>query len=265
MQGKSYGTIPETVHIKFKIKKLPLPRIGEKRIMQNSNETPVNFEIDGKRIAVFASETENAPTVYANMFSELGGEVLRECEKLGGKPFHLVSITGLQWDEELSPWAHAPIVSKDDNFTGGADKYILCLTEKIIPRAEEAIKAPSFRVIAGYSMGGLFALYAPYVTDAFSRAVSASGSAWYPGFVSFVRENDFLRKPDAIYLSLGDKESRTKNQYLSQTEASTKELYSIYQARQISSAFELNPGNHFKDAPLRLAKGINWILDAALR
>lgn len=221
---------------------------------------PVKFEIDGKQITLFASETENAPIVYANLFSESGSEVLGECEKLGCKPFHFVSITGLRWDEELSPWAHAPIVSKDDNFTGEADKYIRCLTEMIIPRVEKAVKAPIFRVIAGYSMGGLCALYAPYITDHFSRVVSASGSVWYPGFVSFVQENDFLRKPDAIYLSLGDRESRTKNQFLSRTEDCSRELCSIYQRQDINSRFELNPGNHFKDAPYRLAKGIAWIL-----
>ena len=223
---------------------------------------PVKFEIDGKQIALFASETENAPVVYANMFSESGSEVLCECEKLGCKPFHFVSITGLRWDEELSPWAHAPVVSKDDNFTGEAEKYIRRLADVIIPRVEENIKAPTFRVIAGYSMGGLFALYAPYITDLFSRAVSASGSVWYPGFVTFVQENDFLRKPDAVYLSLGDRESRTKNRFLCQTEDRTRELYSIYQSQAINSMFELNPGNHFKDAPHRLAKGIAWVLNA---
>ena len=223
---------------------------------------PVKFEIDGKQVSLFASESENAPVVYANMFSEFGSEVLRECEKLGCKPFHLVSITGLRWDEELSPWAHAPVVSREDNFTGEADKYIRRLAETIIPRIEEKIKAPTSRIIAGYSMGGLFALYAPYITDLFSRAVSASGSVWYPGFVSYVQENDFLRKPDAVYLSLGDRDSRTKNRFLSQTENCTRELCSIYKSQDINSIFELNPGNHFKDAPHRLAKGIAWTLNA---
>lgn len=220
---------------------------------------PVNFEIDQKRIAVFANENDNVPVVYANMFLETSRELLCECEKLGCEPFHLVSITNLRWDEELSPWAHTPVVSKDDNFTGEADKYARCLAERIIPRSEGLI-VPSYRVIAGYSMGGLFALYAPHITGMFSRVVSASGSMWYSGFVSYVKKHDFLRRPDAVYLSLGDRESRTKNQFLSRTEDCAKELCSIYQSRGISSVFELNPGNHFKDAPLRLAKGIAWAL-----
>ena len=30
--------------------------------------------------------------------------------------------------------------------------------------------------------------------------------------------------------------------------------------RGIPSKFELNPGNHFKNPPLRVVKGINWLL-----
>lgn len=221
---------------------------------------PIKTQIDGKQITFFRNENEDVPIVYANMYSDAGRAVLDECEKLGCSPFHLVSITKLRWDEELSPWAHEPVVSKNDRFTGEANQYVRCLTEKIIPYIEGIIKKPSFRIIAGYSMGGLFALYAPYVTEVFSRAVSASGSVWYPGFVSYVKEHDFLHKPDAIYLSLGDLESHTKNRFLSQTEQCMKDLYSIYQSKAIDSIFELNPGNHYKDAPYRLAKGITWVL-----
>lgn len=223
-------------------------------------KNPVEFEIDGKHITVFENENESVPVVYANMYSEAEPEILHECEKLGCKPFHFISVTGLRWDEELSPWQHEPVVSKSNHFTGEAEQYIRCLTEKIIPYAEEKLKKPRFRIIAGYSMGGLFALYAPYITGAFSRAVSASGSVWYPGFVEYVKVHDFLHVPDAIYLSLGDKESRTKNQYLNRTENCMRELCSIYQSKGIDSVFELNQGNHFRDIPYRLAKGITWLL-----
>ena len=221
---------------------------------------PVKFETAGKKITVFENENENVPVVYANMYSKAELDVLCECEKLACKPFHLVSVTGLRWDEELSPWQHGPVVSQSDHFTGEAEQYARFLTEKIIPSAEEILPKPRFRVIAGYSMGGLFALYAPYITEAFSRAVSASGSVWYPGFVEYVKTHDFLQAPDAIYRSLGDKESRTKNQYLSRTENCMNELYSFYQSKGIDSIYELNQGNHFRDVPYRLAKGIAWVL-----
>lgn len=220
---------------------------------------PIKTKIDGKQISLFRNEMADAPVVYVNMYQEAGCAVLEQCEKLGCRSFHLVSISNLRWDEELSPWVHEPVVSGGDHFTGEANQYIRCLTEKIVPFAEEKIEPP-YRIIAGYSMGGLFALYALYITDIFSGAVSASGSVWYPKFVEYVKSHDFLKKPDAIYLSLGDLESRTRNQLLCLTEQKMKELYAVYQNNAIDSIFELNPGNHFKDTDCRLAKGIAWIL-----
>lgn len=221
---------------------------------------PAKKTIDGKQITVFQSETAYAPIVYTNMVMDSGEAILCACKMLGCKPFHLVTITKLHWDEELSPWAHEPVVSKNDRFTGGADEYVRCITERIIPYAESILGQPQRRIIAGYSMAGLFALYAPYITDAFDAVVSASGSAWYPGFVGFVKTHEYLKKPSAIYLSLGDLECRTNNPYLSQTENCMRTLHQLYTEQSISSVFKLNPGNHFKDAPLRLAKGIVWEL-----
>ena len=37
-------------------------------------------------------------------------------------------------------------------------------------------------------------------------------------------------------------------------------LTNEYKNKGIETTFEMNPGNHFKDADLRLAKGIAWIL-----
>lgn len=221
---------------------------------------PYKTEIDGKQIRIFPCEGENAPIVYANMYMEVGREVLNACEKLGCRPFHLISISNLRWDEELSPWAHEPVVSESDHFTGEAGEYLQCMTEQILPYAEGKTGKPSCRVIAGYSMGGLFALYAPYLTEAFSAAVSASGSVWYPGFTEYARTHDFLKKPEAVYLSLGDRESCTNHKALSQTGRCMEELYALTRQKEIPSVFELNPGDHYKQATLRLAKGITWTL-----
>ena len=222
---------------------------------------PIKTKIDGKQITFFKNENEDVPIVYANMYAETGRAVLNECEKLGCAPFHLVSITKLRWDEELSPWAHESVVSKSDNFTGEANQYVQCLTEKIIPYIEKKIKKPSFRVIAGYSMGGLFALYAPYVTDVFSKSVSASGSVWYPDFIEYAKEHDFIKNPDKIYMSLGDKEKNSKIKLLTTVEQRTLELYDFYKTKNIDVEFKFNKGNHFTDGELRVAKGIKCILE----
>ena len=220
----------------------------------------VRANIDGKEISLFRNGRDGVPTVYANMYADVGEEVLDQCDLLGCGPFHLVTVTKLRWEQELSPWACGPVISREDSFTGEADGYVRLLEDRIVPFVEGELRSPTYRVIAGYSMGGLFAIYAPYVTRLFSASVSASGSVWFPEMLPFVRAHDFMKKPDAVYLSIGDRESRGKNPYLSMAESRGRELYSIYGGMGIDSVFELNPGNHYKDAEYRLARGITWIL-----
>ncbi len=43
-------------------------------------------------------------------------------------------------------------------------------------------------------------------------------------------------------------------------EDKTRKIYEHYKDSGINTTFEMNPGNHFKDVDLRLAKGIAWIL-----
>ena len=78
--------------------------------------------------------------------------------------------------------------------------------------------------------------------------------------MDFIKENDLPHKPDMVYLSLGDKEALTKNQILSAVEKNTVEICRHFKDKGINTIFELNEGNHFKDADIRLAKGISKIL-----
>ena len=94
----------------------------------------------------------------------------------------------------------------------------------------------------------------------FSRAASVSGSMWFPGFSEYAEKNGLCRKPDKVYFSLGDKEAHTRNSLLSTVEDKTREIYGYYKNKGIDTVFEMNPGNHFKDADMRLAKGIAWII-----
>lgn len=65
-----------------------------------------------------------------------------------------------------------------------------------------------------------------------------------------------LRKPDRLYLSMGDKEKKTRHPLLRTVQDNTEALVKHYRQLGIGVTFELNPGNHFQDAALRSAKGI---------
>jgi len=120
---------------------------------------------------------------------------------------------------------------------------------------------PRFTGIAGYSLAGLFALYAMYQCDAFDRVASMSGSLWFQGFKEYVMSHELKKRPEKLYLSLGDKEARTRHPYLKAVQDNTEQIVSHYEQMGLDVTWELNPGNHFKDAALRSAKGVKALLE----
>lgn len=217
------------------------------------------MEIDSKQINIFKSKNETAPAIYLNTFSGEGETIYRELTA-NGKVCTLIEITNLNWEHDLSTWVVPAIMKNDEPFTGGADEYLKLLTEKIIPAAEEDIN-PKFRGLAGYSLAGLFAIYALYRTDKFSKIASMSGSLWFPNFVDFCKNNQMRRTPENIYLSLGDKEAKTKNKYLSQVQINTEDIYHYYESIGISTKYVLNSGGHLTNVNQRQIDGIKYILE----
>lgn len=116
--------------------------------------------------------------------------------------------------------------------------------------------------IAGYSLAGLFALYAMYRCDCFARVASISGSLWFPKFREYVLRHELMRQPEMLYMSLGDAEAKTKHAVLKTVQENTEAIVRRYQEVGVDVRWELNPGNHFRDVAMRSAKGIKAILEA---
>ncbi len=219
------------------------------------------FTIQDKKITLYECGDKEAPVVYLNTVMGEGNSVWNACSKAGCPPFNLAAVSGLNWDHDMSPWAIPPISPRDNPCTGGADDYLKLLTEEIIPAAENGTGIrPAVRALAGYSLAGLFAVYAVCNTDVFTRVASASGSLWFPGFYEYVRSHEIKANVSRMYFSLGDKEARTKNKFLAPVRENTEKTAEYMKGRGINAVFELNPGNHYKQPDLRMAKGIAWIL-----
>ena len=221
----------------------------------------MQFSISGRTVEIFLSAEGIAPLVILHTFSGEGKEVFEKCLELGCTNFTLAAISDINWNRDLSPWETPEIRNNRYSF-GGADEYISQLTGKIVPEILSKLPGkPEFTAIAGYSLAGLFALYAAYRTDVFSRVASVSGSLWFPGFTEFAKSHDFVKTPDFIYLSLGDAEAKTRDKNLAPVQKNTEFLSDFYRSRGIPTLFELNCGNHFSDTIGRTAKGIKKITD----
>ena len=219
------------------------------------------FSVQSKTISLFPSLKTNTPIIYLNTFSAEGQKLYEAAQAIGCPPFTLVAISNLDWNHDMAPWDSPPAFRNAEPCTGGADDYLRLLTEEIIPTAEKEIGGvPCWRVIAGYSLAGLFALYAIYQTDLFSRVGSISGSLWFPGMKEYIVSHEPKCRPECMYFSLGDKESKTRNPVLRSVRQNTEEIQSFYQSKGIDTVFQLNPGNHYDHAVQRTAASIAWLL-----
>ena len=220
------------------------------------------FVCSGRKASLYCSEQAGAPLIILNNYSGDGASVAGEMRELGTPACNLLVIGELKWDHDMTPWYCPPIAEDDTPCTGGANEYLDLLLTQIIPNAKAMLPGqPRFTGIAGYSLAGLFALYALYQCDAFDRAASMSGSLWFPEITEYILSHELRKRPEKLYLSLGDKEAKTRNPYLKTVRDNTEQIVSHFAQLGLHVAWELNPGNHFKDAALRSAKGIKAILE----
>ena len=65
-----------------------------------------------------------------------------------------------------------------------------------------------------------------------------------------------------VYLSLGDKEEKTKNPVMATVGDSIRRLHQTYEeSNGIETVLEWNEGNHFRGPELRMAKGFAWVMN----
>lgn len=217
---------------------------------------------DGKKTEIFECGNPDAPLIILNTYGDEGKSVYLKCAELDTPEFNMAVVSGLDWDNDMSPWKAQSIVSGSDSYGGKADEHLSLLTDRIIPEVINVLKGkPEYIALAGYSLGGLFAVYSLLKSGVFSAAVSASGSFWFPEFTEFAKKEIGKLKADCIYLSLGDREKYTKNEYLQSVQDKTQELHDLFEKHGIKTVFELNKGNHFRQSDLRTAKGIKWVLE----
>ena len=220
-----------------------------------------HLEVAGKSVQLIPSREDHAPLVLLHTVGAEGGEVYQAVRRRTDKDFSFAAIGGIDWDDEMSPWAIPPISKNDTPCAGGADIYLGKLIHAILPEILQRISGtPRYIALTGYSLAGLFAVYAMYQTDLFSRIASASGSFWSPDFLRYVQENKPKRLPKRMYLSLGDREAKSRNRILQSVEENTRWLHNWYQGMGMETILEMNQGNHFQNAAGRMAKGIAWVI-----
>lgn len=223
--------------------------------------------ISGLSIHAQMSSVAGAPIVY------LLGDVADNSPIQVPEGVCLVNVGVDLWEENFSPWCAPRVFAKGPNFGDGAQKTLDTLINQVIPWAEsELTEPPAYRVLVGYSLAGLFSLWAgvsqpgaPHVdapVATFQRIGAVSGSFWFPGLLDYV---DQQLRGGAVglthaYLSLGDREARTPNPQIMHVRENAELLASKLENAGITSTFELNRGNHFQNVEGRMQKALDWLV-----
>ena len=246
-----------------------------------TNPTARKTIISGLSIHTQMSSVAGAPVVY------LLGDRADNSPIQVPKGISLVKIGVDLWEENFSPWCAPRVFAKGPNFGNGAQKTLDTLINQVVPWAEsELIEPPAYRVLVGYSLAGLFSLWAgvsqqvargyqpddalsqpgaPHVdapTPTFQRIGAVSGSFWFPGLLDYVDQqiSEGVVGLTHAYLSLGDREARTPNPQIMHVRENAELLASRLEKTGITSTFELNRGNHFQNVEGRVQKALDWLV-----
>ena len=144
-------------------------------------------------------------------------------------------------------------------FGSGAADTLSFIETKLIPEIISQFDIPENIpvVIGGYSLAGLFSLWSAYNSERFLAAAAASPSVWFPKWDEYMRSHSL--KADCVYLSLGDKEEKTKNKVMATVGERIREQYE--HLTDINCTLEWNNGNHFKEPDILTAKAFAWCID----
>ena len=170
----------------------------------------------------------------------------------------LLAFPAEDWDRDLTPWKAPGLRGKDPDFGGEAQAFL----DRLLRAAAEAEAAlpvkPPAKLLLGYSLGGLFALWAGTRTDAFDLLASVSGSLWYDGWCEYLAETPCRAK--RAYLSLGEKEPKARNPRMARVGQYTERTAALLRASGIETAMEWNPGGHFNEPEARMAKAVRALI-----
>ena len=200
------------------------------------------------------------------------------CLKKWPEDFLLAAFDIRNWNQELSPGKLR--LSGGQKLWNGAAETLDFILRDLLPGAETPLLSSKLPVILGsYSWQDFFPL-GRLPGRCFLRHCRCLSSVWFPGWMEYALSQPI--QTGRIYLSLGDKEERTKNQTMKTVGDNIRKLYQHYSAPDsvlscteelhhpqpeeqpstrhflLSCTLEWNPGGHFQHPEERTAQGFAW-------
>ena len=161
------------------------------------------------------------------------------------------------WNADFSPWDYT--LNKKMSFSGGGCKTLDWLLNNCIPFCEKKYSLTGQRILCGYSLAGLFSLWAFYESQAFNGVISCSGSLWFRNWISYA-ESHIAPQNSSVYISLGDREEKARDLIMATVGNCTRRQSELLcnDKNVCRHILEWNDGGHFNEPEKRIAKGIRW-------
>lgn len=197
--------------------------------------------------------------------------------------FAMVFFDCVEWARALMPWAD-DAVSRDAEVGRHAPDTLRFIEHALLPWLRERFGALPC-IIGGYSLGGLFALWAARNTDAFAAVAAASPSLWINGWGEYAAAHPIL-SPQAtahhslnttlpistpqhittttpIHLSLGDREEHCRNQRMKRIGDCVRAEHTLLCQQLSLTAVTLrwHEGGHFGAEAERTAEAFAWCIE----
>jgi len=220
----------------------------------------MTISIGGKTCRLYGAEEPRCLLVQMSARHETGSLEVEAAQlaALADVPFLLVTIELKDWTVELMPWADGNISRDPEAGKHGQDtlEYIL---QSFLPELQVRYGILPV-ILGGYSLGGLFALWASCQTDAFAAVAAASPSVWIHGWLTFAQKH--VPMAGSIYLSLGDREEHVKNQAIARVGDNLRSYFDLLRQQLGHDCCTLvwEQGGHFSDNAGRLARAFAWCL-----
>ena len=192
--------------------------------------------------------------------------------------FAMVFFDCVEWARALMPWAD-DAVSRDAKVGRHAPDTLRFIEHTLLPWLRERFGALPC-IIGGYSLGGLFALWAARNTDAFTAVAAASPSLWINGWGEYAATHPILppkattqhstlniphseSRSSAIHLSLGDREEHCRNQRMKRIGDCVRAEHALLCQQLSPTAVTLrwHGGGHFGAEAERTAEAFAWCIE----
>ena len=192
--------------------------------------------------------------------------------------FAMVFFDCVEWARALMPWAD-DAVSRDAEVGRHAPDTLRFIEHTLLPWLHKRFGALPC-IIGGYSLGGLFALWAARNTDAFTAVAAASPSLWIKGWGEYAAAHPILppkattqhstlniphseSRSSAIHLSLGDREEHCRNQRMKRIGDCVRAEHTLLCQQLSPTAVTLrwHEGGHFGAEAERTAEAFAWCIE----